>query len=60
MAPHYGPASNRIEISTKAGGGKTAFPDDGATMFLRNAFASGHVNVLLGSAFSLGVVPTLG
>ena len=29
-------------------------------MFLCNAFASGHVNVLLGSAFSLGVVPTLG
>lgn len=33
---------------------------DQRAKFLRNVFASGHINVLLGSAFSVGVVPTLG
>lgn len=34
--------------------------DDACANFLRKVFASAHINVLLGSAFSIGVVPTLG
>ena len=34
--------------------------DDGHAKFLRKAFASAHINVLLGSAFSINAVPTLG
>lgn len=33
--------------------------DDGHAKFLRKAFASAHINVLLGSAFSINAVPTL-
>ena len=35
-------------------------PDEKNSTFLRNALASGHINILLGSAFSIDVVPTLG
>lgn len=34
--------------------------DDAYAKFLRKAFASAHINVLLGSAFSINAVPTLG
>lgn len=34
--------------------------DDVYAKFLRKAFASAHINVLLGSAFSINAVPTLG
>lgn len=34
--------------------------DDEHKRFLRKAFASAHINVLLGSAFSINAVPTLG
>ena len=34
--------------------------DDACANFLRKVFASAHINVLLGSAFSIGVAPTLG
>lgn len=50
----------RIVLGERAAGGKTLLPDDERSQFLRNAFASGHINVLLGSAFSRDVVPTLG
>ena len=45
----------RIEISS---GGR--IKDNGQAKYLRNAFASAHINVLLGSAFSIDTVPTLG
>lgn len=34
--------------------------DTGYLKFLRNVFASAHINLLLGSGFSISVVPTLG
>lgn len=34
-------------------------PSDDNSKFLRNALSCGHINVLLGSGFSAGVVPTL-
>lgn len=34
-------------------------PSDDDSKFLRNALSCGHINVLLGSGFSAGVVPTL-
>ncbi len=34
--------------------------DDACVKFLRKVFSSAHINVLLGSAFSIGLVPTLG
>ena len=34
-------------------------PSDDDSKFLRSALSCGHINVLLGSGFSAGVVPTL-
>ena len=51
-------ALRQSRLITVSEGGQIA--DDGHTKFLRKAFASAHINVLLGSAFSINAVPTLG
>lgn len=48
------------EIIVSRDGGGALRIDDAYTKFLRKAFASAHINVLLGSAFSINAVPTLG
>lgn len=48
------------EIIVSRGGGGALRIDDAYAKFLRKAFASAHINVLLGSAFSINAVPTLG
>lgn len=50
----------RIVLKERTKSDKVLLPDDEWLQFLRNAFASGHIDVLLGSAFSRDVVPTLG
>lgn len=60
MKPFRAPLSTHIKLSKRKDADDAMLPDDGNTAFLRNAMASGHINILLGSAFSIGVVPTLG
>ena len=50
---------NAIRIVKKEDG-TISFVDENDEKYLRSAFASGHLNFLLGSAFSIETVPTLG
>jgi len=48
------------EITASLDDDGAVYIDDAYAKFLRKAFASAHINVLLGSAFSINAVPTLG